>query len=70
MKTGYRVAQDLDRSRLLGRKGRGEGSRRGNEKRFWKSVWKLDATNKIRHFLWRCCKNVVAVKHNLTRRGS
>lgn len=36
VKTGYHAAQDLGRSGLLGRKGRGEGSRRWEQKALFK----------------------------------
>ena len=34
----------------------------------WKLVWSLKCPNKVKHFLWRACKNVLPTKHCLKYR--
>ncbi|CAL2255004.1 unnamed protein product [Prunus armeniaca] len=51
--------------------GRGDGGTsvdRGG-RRLWKSIWELNIVGKIRHFIWRCCQNYLAVQCNLRQRG-
>lgn len=38
------------------------------QKHFWKGVWQLHVPNKIKHFIWRVCNNVLQTKSNLFRR--
>ena len=34
----------------------------------WKSIWKLECTGKVKHFLWRACKDVLPTDYCLARR--
>ena len=34
----------------------------------WKLVWKLNCPNKIKHFLWRACKNILPTNFCLASR--
>lgn len=34
----------------------------------WKSIWKLNCPNKIKHFLWRSCKNIIPTNFCLASR--
>ena len=34
----------------------------------WKSIWKLQCPNKIKHFLWRACKNIIPTNFCLASR--
>lgn len=34
----------------------------------WKSIWKLECPSKIKHFLWRACKDILPTNHFLARR--
>ncbi|XP_037493294.1 uncharacterized protein LOC105628614 [Jatropha curcas] len=36
---------------------------------FGKSLWSLQIPPKVRHFLWRCCRDILPVKATLARRG-
>ncbi|OMO70058.1 hypothetical protein COLO4_28797 [Corchorus olitorius] len=39
-----------------------------NHSATWKKQWRLNAPPKIKNFIWRACRNVVATKENLSRR--
>ncbi|CAN6825949.1 unnamed protein product [Brassica oleracea] len=39
------------------------------EKQLWKSLWKLNTSPKIRHFLWRALSGALAVAERLQSRG-
>lgn len=39
------------------------------EKKFWRSIWKIKAPPKLKHFLWRVLSGVLAVKDRLRSRG-
>ncbi|KAH7832797.1 hypothetical protein Vadar_000030 [Vaccinium darrowii] len=54
---------------LLGPNGVGESSNRNEMKEFWKQLWSLPVAGKIKHFLWKCCYNVIPVQDNLKHRG-
>ncbi|XP_037495952.1 uncharacterized protein LOC105631731, partial [Jatropha curcas] len=36
---------------------------------FWKALRSLKVPSKVRHFLWRCCRDILPVKATLKRRG-
>ena len=35
---------------------------------FWKKLWRLPTPHKVRHFLWRACRDILPTKSNLKRR--
>lgn len=35
----------------------------------WKSIWNLNCPSKIKHFMWRVCKNIRPTNHCLKRRN-
>ena len=37
-------------------------------KEFWKFLWQLDCPNKVKHFLWKACKNILPTNHRLASR--
>ncbi|KAH7863545.1 hypothetical protein Vadar_018897 [Vaccinium darrowii] len=69
VRSGYEVAMMLKRNGLLGSNGVGEPSNREELKEFWKQLWSLPAAGKTKHFLWKCCHNVIPVQKNLRQRG-
>ncbi|KAL6289403.1 hypothetical protein ACE6H2_006913 [Prunus campanulata] len=69
VRSGYEVALTLRRNGELGRKAEGETSQGDTQRRIWKSIWGVQVPPKIRTFLWKCCRNVLAVKENLRHRG-
>lgn len=34
----------------------------------WKSIWGLESPPKMKHFLWKACKNILLVKERLLHR--
>ncbi|KAK9987796.1 hypothetical protein SO802_028035 [Lithocarpus litseifolius] len=67
-KSAYNVAQKM----LDEEKGRGEevGTLDSTGMRgIWKMVWHLNCPNKIKHLLWRACKNILPTKFRLIQRG-
>ncbi|VVA39976.1 PREDICTED: reverse mRNAase [Prunus dulcis] len=50
VKSGYRVAVELDSNGLLGRRGGGGTSVDKGGRRLWKSIWGLNIARKIHHF--------------------
>ena len=61
--SAYWLAQ-LDR----GGEGRAECSNPTSVKRIWRGVWSMDLPNKVKHFAWKACRNILATKENLWKR--
>jgi len=38
------------------------------QQRFWKGIWQLHTSNKIKHFIWRACNNSLPTMCNLSHR--
>ena len=38
------------------------------QRKFWKSLWKLNIPNKVKIFLWRACTNSIPTMLNLCKR--
>nr|POF23768.1 putative ribonuclease h protein [Quercus suber] len=38
------------------------------ERSFWKKLWKIQVSGKIKQFLWKACTNSLATKENLVKR--
>lgn len=36
---------------------------------FWRRIWRLHIPNKVKHFAWIACKNILPTLSNLKRRG-
>lgn len=58
----------LKRNGELGVKGDGEGSGQSNKAAVWKGLWRLRIPPKLRIFVWKACRNALAVRHNLQKR--
>ena len=39
-----------------------------HDKKLWKCIRALNSPNKIKHFIWRACRNGLPTKENLVRR--
>ena len=38
-------------------------------KQTWRYLWEMKVPNKIKHFTWKACKNILATKENLKKRN-
>ena len=52
-----------------GRADGGECSDRTSLRALWKLIWNLNCPNKVKHFMWRACKNILPTKCKLRARG-
>ncbi|XP_020421443.1 uncharacterized protein LOC109949733 [Prunus persica] len=68
VKSGYDLAIKLRRNGVIGKKGKGECSNQSGQSGPWKHIWALQVPPKIQMFIWRCYRNVLAVRENLRRR--
>ncbi len=46
----------------------GESSRSKEVSGVWSSLWSLQATGVLKHFVWKVCNNALPTKENLYRR--
>ncbi|KAL0014096.1 hypothetical protein SO802_001165 [Lithocarpus litseifolius] len=46
----------------------GDCSDKTKAAKVWKTVWKLNCPNKIKHFLWRACKEILPTNYRLAVR--
>ena len=61
VKTGFRLlCEDRDSAENL-------LQANTDERGFWKKLWKIQVSGKIKHFLWRACTNSLATKENLVK---
>lgn len=66
VRSAYYVAKSLNYCRRSTE--RGETSSTSPCNSGWKDVWKIPASNKVRHFIWRCLHNAIANFANLQGR--
>ena len=62
VKSGYRFLQDSSLARQP------SSSTPNPLQQLWKKLWSLDVLNKVKHLLWRACKDSLPTKANLMRR--
>ena len=48
--------------------GGASSSNDSNLRYFWKKVWRLPVPHKVKHFLWRACRDILPTKANLMQR--
>ena len=36
--------------------------------KIWRGIWSMNVPNKVKHFTWKVCRNILAIKENLWRR--
>lgn len=36
--------------------------------KIWRGIWSMNVPNKVKHFTWKACRNILATKENLWRR--
>ena len=61
--SAYKLAMNLSRPPNYG-----SSSDESQTKKFWKLLWMIQAPHKIRHFIWRACRDSLPTKTNLVRR--
>ncbi|XP_050156362.1 uncharacterized protein LOC126630322 [Malus sylvestris] len=59
----------MSRNGKLGRKGVGQSSMADNGDSVWRDIWRLKVPPKLCHFVWKGCRNILAVRTNLQRQG-
>ena len=62
--SGYKVAC----SWLKEQRGSTDGGEASNPKKwneFWKFIWSLHCPSKVKHFMWRACKNILPTNYGL-----
>ena len=65
--SAYRIASKY----LVDTKGREESPGCSNNSKMtaiWKVIWNLQCPNKVKHFMWRACRNVLPTKQCLLHR--
>lgn len=67
VKSAYSMALKVLKKAHLAKEG-GECSNKGKIAGLWKLVWQLECPNKIKHFLWRACKNIIPTNFCLASR--
>lgn len=67
VRSAYNIALKVLKKAHLAKDG-GECSDKGKIVGLWKFVWQLKCPNKIKHFLWRACKNIISTNFCLTLR--
>lgn len=68
VKSAYKVAQKWLKEGLRRPDGGGSSDNTG-VKAIWKLTWRLNYPNKIKHLLWRGCKDILPTKLKLKERG-
>lgn len=43
----------------------GPSTSRGIPHNIWKILWKINVPQKLKHFLWKACNNILPVRENL-----
>ena len=46
-----------------------ESSNQSTMKQTWRRLWQMNVPNKVKHFAWKACRNILATKENLWRRN-
>lgn len=67
VKSAYGVALNVLKETKKIRDG-GDCSDSAKMKKVWKVIWSLNCPSKIKHFMWRSCKNILPTNHCLRNR--
>lgn len=60
VKSAYKVALELETTSYSG-----SSSDDSNLRRFWKLIWKIQVPHKVRHFVWRACRDILPTNYNM-----
>ena len=66
VRSAYRVSLKLLKTSTP--RTNGDSSNKAKEAQFWKGLWKIDYPNKIKHFLWRVCREILPTNYHLAAR--
>ena len=58
VQSGYRLLQDSSDAQQTP----------ANDSDFWKNLWGMEVSSKVKNFVWRACKEALPTKQNLFRR--
>ncbi|XP_027099102.2 uncharacterized protein [Coffea arabica] len=68
VKTGYARAMQASSTVNSRQKLKGETSREIRKHSVWKQLWNLNLKHKIKHFIWKCLQNGIAVNDDIYKR--
>ena len=64
VRSAYKLAQDIHSEGNTS-----ESSDLAALKQMWRRLWDMNVPNKIKHFAWKACKDILATKENLKKRN-
>ncbi|XP_075643888.1 uncharacterized protein LOC142615057 [Castanea sativa] len=64
VKNAYRLTQEDQGDKQLAK-----GSDQSAMKQTWRRLWQMKVPNKVKHFAWKACRNILEMKENLWRRN-
>ena len=67
VRSAYKVSLKLLKKTSLTRT-MGDCSDKAKVAQFWKALWKLNCPNKIKHFLWRACREILPSNYRMVVR--
>ena len=62
-KSAYRLAHEISSKGILP-----ESSNSAALKQVWRDLWNMCVPNKVKHFAWRACRDILVTKENLWKR--
>ena len=63
VRSAYRLAQSTQEGG-----GQATSSDQSVARKIWRGIWSMKVPNKVKHFTWKACRNILATKENLWRR--
>ena len=63
VRSAYSLAVQLTKPEAVG-----TSSDSSHRRHFWRRIWSLSIPHKLRHFVWRVCKEILPSKANLVKR--
>ena len=64
VRNAYKLTQDIH-----SKGNTSESSDLAALKQMWRCLWDMNVHNKIKHFTWKACKDILATKENLNKRN-
>ncbi|KAK7831246.1 putative ribonuclease h protein [Quercus suber] len=63
VRSAYRLAQTTQEGG-----GQATSSEQSVARKIWRGIWSMNVPNKVKHFTWKVCRNILATKENLWKR--